>query len=93
MRAEATAAPAFQLTVRLPEPLRQGREETIVINEPVSTLGELVRLLERRIEGFSAANDELFNFALNGELVLHGERLVTLKSGDEVEIVIAFSGG
>jgi sulfur carrier protein ThiS len=37
--------------------------------------------------------DELFNFAINGELVLHGEKDIALKNGDEVEIVIAFAGG
>jgi sulfur carrier protein ThiS len=37
--------------------------------------------------------DELFNFAVNGELVLHGEKDVALKNGDEVEIVVAIAGG
>jgi sulfur carrier protein ThiS len=37
--------------------------------------------------------DELFNFAVNGDLILHGEKNIALSAGDEVEIVVAFSGG
>ena len=33
------------------------------------------------------------NFAVNGELVLHGEKDVVLKDRDEVEIVVAIAGG
>ena len=83
----------FRINVRLPEPLRDGGVEIVAIETPVRRLGELLTILESRLPGFSAANDELFNFAINGELILHGERSVVLRSGDEVEIVIAFAGG
>jgi len=83
----------FRINVRLPEPLRDGGLEIVAIDTPVRALSELLLLLESRLPGFSATNDELFNFAINGELILHGERSVILKSGDEVEIVIAFAGG
>lgn len=81
------------ITVRLAEPFRDGVGEMLTINEPVRNLGELVSILERRVPKFSHSNDELFNFAVNGALVLHDEKGVELKSGDQVELLVAFSGG
>ena len=43
--------------------------------------------------GIEETRDELYNFAINGELIIHGEKKVKLDDGDEVEIVVAFSGG
>jgi len=80
------------ITVRLPEPLRNGHE-TMVVTERVRTLGELISVLERDLPHFADDRDELFNFALNGEMVLHGEARAALADGDEIEIVVAFSGG
>ena len=74
------------ITVRLPEPLRDGRGE--VVTMMASSLGEVIEKLD--IEG---ERDELYNFAVNGELILHGEKNVRLENGDEIEIVVAFSGG
>ncbi|HUJ14228.1 MAG TPA: MoaD/ThiS family protein [Thermoanaerobaculia bacterium] len=74
------------ITVRLPEPLRDGRGE-IVTMDAVS-LDDIIAKL-----GIAEERDELFNFAVNGELILHGEKKVKLDDGDEVEIVVAFSGG
>jgi sulfur carrier protein ThiS len=75
------------ITVRLPEPLRNGRPEVMTMT--AATLGEV--MVKLGLEGDE--RDELFNFAVNGDLVLHDEKNVSLKSGDEIEIVIAFSGG
>ena len=80
------------ITVRLPEPLRNGIE-VMTVTENIRTLGELMTILEQRIPTFADDRDELFNFAVNGELVLHGEKNVALQNGDEVEVVVAFSGG
>ena len=80
------------ITIRLPEPLRNGHE-TITVDDPVATLGDLIAILEQRVPHFADDRDELFNFAVNGELVLHGEKSAKLRPGDEVEIVVAFSGG
>jgi molybdopterin converting factor small subunit len=80
------------ITVRLPEPLRNGAA-TFTVNETVTTLGELMTILEARLPKFAEDRDELFNFAINGELVLHGEKKMALQNGDEVEVVVAFSGG
>jgi sulfur carrier protein ThiS len=53
-----------------------------------ASLGDIIARLD-----LAGDRDELFNFAVNGELVLHGEKDVVLKNGDEVEIVVAFAGG
>jgi sulfur carrier protein ThiS len=74
------------ITVRLPEPLREGRGDVVAMN--AASLGEIIEQLDLETD-----RDELFNFAVNGDLVLHGEKDVALKDGDEVEIVVAFAGG
>lgn len=84
---------SFNLTVRLAEPFRKGVGEFLEVTTPVRNLGELLPILDREVPGFSSGNDELFNFAVNGELILHAERSVKLEDGDEVEILVAFSGG
>ena len=73
------------VTVRLPEPLRNGAS---IVTLDASSIADIVEQLH-----LEADRDELFNFAVNGELILHGEKDVQLKSGDEVEIVVAFAGG
>jgi sulfur carrier protein ThiS len=74
------------ITVRLPEPLREGRGDILTMN--AASLGDIIAKLD-----LADDRDELFNFAVNGDLVLHGEKDVALKDGDEVEIVVAFAGG
>ena len=74
------------ITLRLPEPLRDGRSAVMTMN--ATSLAEIIAKLD-----LGDDRDELFNFAVNGELVLHGEKNVSLKNGDEVEIVVAFAGG
>ena len=74
------------ITVRLPEPLRDGHGAIVTMN--ATSLAQIIDELH-----LADTRDELFNFAVNGELVLHGEKNVQLRSGDEVEIVVAFSGG
>ena len=74
------------ITVRLPEPLRDGRPEVITLS--ATSLEDLIAKL-----GIEEDRDELYNFAINGELIIHGEKSVQLKDDDEVEIVVAFSGG
>jgi sulfur carrier protein ThiS len=74
------------ITVRLPETLRDGRGAVMTMN--AASLDDIITRLELEDE-----RDELYNFAVNGELIVHGEHAVTLQDGDEVEIVVAFSGG
>jgi len=74
------------ITVRLPETLRDGRGSMVTMN--AASLHDIIDRLD-----LDEARDELYNFAVNGELIIHGERAVALKDGDQVEIVVAFSGG
>jgi sulfur carrier protein ThiS len=74
------------ITVRLPEPLRDSRGSVMTMD--AASLGDIIARLD-----LGDDRDELFNFAVNGELVLHGEKDVALKDGDEVEIVVAIAGG
>ena len=74
------------ITVRLPEPLREGRDAVLTMD--ATSLGDIIARLD-----LGEDRDELFNFAVNGELVVHGEKSITLKNGDEVEIVVAIAGG
>ncbi len=74
------------ITVRLPEPLREGRGSVMTMD--ANSLAGIIARLD-----LADDRDELFNFAINGELILHGEKDIALKNGDEVEIVIAFAGG
>ena len=74
------------ITVRLPELLRNGRGEIVMLN--ATSLEDVITKL-----GIGNDRDELYNFAINGELIIHGEKSIQLKDADEVEIVVAFSGG
>lgn len=74
------------ITVRLPETLRDGRGAVLTMS--AASLDDIIDRLELGEE-----RDELYNFAVNGELIVHGEHAITLNDGDEVEIVVAFSGG
>lgn len=67
-------------------------ERVKTITTDAGTLGELIDYLSREIDGFDP-NDELYNFAVNGAMILHGERARTIADGDEVEMLVAFSGG
>ena len=74
------------ITVRLPDALRDGRSAVITMN--AASLDDIIDRLD-----LNEDRDELYNFAVNGELIIHGERAVALNDGDQVEIVVAFSGG
>lgn len=82
------------ITVRLPATLRSGPSDTISVAEPVTTIDELVTVLDRRVPGLREhLDDSVFNFAVNDEMLLHGARTHQLHDGDTVEIVPTISGG
>jgi molybdopterin converting factor small subunit len=82
------------ITVVLPSTLRVGPTDTLSITEPVSTLAELVDVLDKRIPGFrEQLDDSVFNFAVNDEMLLYHVRERALADGDTVEIVPTISGG
>ena len=82
------------ITVRLPATLQVGPSDILKIGEPVSTLDQLVDVLDRLIPGFrEQLDDSVFNFAVNDELLLHHAREHQLADGDTVEIIPTISGG
>lgn len=82
------------ITVRLPSTLRVGPSDILTITEPVSNVGQLVDVLDRRIPGFrEQLDDSVFNFAVNDELLLYHARDRRLADGDTVEIIPTISGG
>jgi molybdopterin converting factor small subunit len=82
------------ITVRLPATLRAGGADTLELDDPITTVGELVDALERRLPGIrDQLEDSVFNFAVNDEMLLHRARERGLKAGDVVEIVPTISGG
>lgn len=82
------------ITVRVPTTLRVDQGDTLVIEEPVADVAELVDALDRRIPGFrDQLSDGVFNFAVNDEVLLYRARERVLKTGDVVEVIPAISGG
>jgi len=83
------------ITVRVPSILREsGVPAEFVIHDTVTTIGELIEVLDRQLPEFTRRlDDALFNFAINDALVVHGARQHPLMNGDVVEIVPTISGG
>ena len=81
------------ITVVLPSTL--GVKDTRVqLHEAVSTIAELVDVIDARIPGFrEQLDDSVFNFAVNDEMLLHHARERTLRDGDVVEVIPTISGG
>ncbi len=82
------------VTVRLPASLRDGPDDTIVIDQQVRTIDDLVVQIDRRLPGFAEqVADASFNFAVNDVVLLHGAARHPLADGDTVEIIPTISGG
>jgi molybdopterin converting factor small subunit len=82
------------ITVRLPSTLKIGASTTLEVQERVSTIAQLIDVLDRRIPGFrEQLDDSVFNFAVNDEMLLHRARERGLNDGDVVEIIPTISGG
>ena len=82
------------ITVRLPSTLKVGASQTLEVQESVSSVAQLVDVIDRRIPGFrELLEDSVFNFAVNDEMLLHHARERALKDGDVVEIIPTISGG
>ena len=82
------------ITVRLPATLRVGGSDTLVFEEPIATIAELIDALDGRVPGFKdQLDDSVFNFAVNDQMLLHHARERTLADGDIIEIIPTISGG
>ena len=78
----------------LPSTLKVGASQTLEVQESVSSVAQLVDVIDRRIPGFrELLDDSVFNFAVNDEMLLHHARERALKDGDVVEIIPTISGG
>jgi molybdopterin converting factor small subunit len=82
------------ITVRLPSTLKVSASDVLEVHEPVTTIAELVEMIDRRIPGFrDQLDDSVFNFAVNDEMLLYHAREHALRPGDVVEIIPTISGG
>ncbi len=80
--------------MELPESLPGAPESAVVIDEPVRNLVELRTALRRRLpETEEHLDEQLFNLAVNDEMVLSGEDRVALRDGDRVTVVPIIAGG
>lgn len=68
--------------------------ESLVVREPVATVGQLLAALERLAPGLATVlDDPLYNIAVNDELLLHGVDRRAVADGDIVEIIPTMAGG
>jgi molybdopterin converting factor small subunit len=82
------------IIVRLPSTLKVSASDVLEVHEPVTTIAELVEMIDRRIPGFrDQLDDSVFNFAVNDEMLLHRAQEHALRPGDVVEIIPTISGG
>lgn len=90
----AQTTTGFAVRVELPQALPGAPEKAIVIDEPVANVVELRHALLRRLpEAQEALNDHSWNIAVNGHMLLSGEREAALHSGDRVAFVPIIAGG
>ena len=67
---------------------------SLIVREPVLTLGQLVETLGRLVPGLAETlEDPLYNFAVNDELLLHNVDARPIRDGDVIEIVPSMAGG
>jgi aldehyde:ferredoxin oxidoreductase len=90
----ARVATGFAVEVELPQPLPGAPDRRVVIDEPVDNVVALREALRRRLpEAREALDDTSWNVAVNGRLVLSGERDTPLADGDRVTLVPIIAGG
>ena len=84
----------FAVRVELPRQLPGAPEKAIVIDEAVTDVSALRRALLRKLpEAAAELNDSSWNIAVNGDMVLSGERTTHIASGDRVALVPIIAGG
>jgi aldehyde:ferredoxin oxidoreductase len=84
----------FSVRVELPGDVPGAPEHAMVIDEPVANVIELRDALRKRLpEATAALGDRNLNVAVNGEMVLSGEKNTALRSGDRVTVFPMIAGG
>ncbi|MBL8491254.1 MAG: MoaD/ThiS family protein [Rhodocyclaceae bacterium] len=90
----ARAITGFALRVELPADLPGAPEHEIVVDQPVANVVELREFLRRRLpEAAEKLADRNLNVAVNGEMLLSGEKDARLKDGDRVTVFPMIAGG
>ena len=84
----------FAVEVDLPSDLPGAPEHALIIDEPVNNVVELRDALRRRLpEAADKLDDRSLSIAVNGEVVISGEKETALKNGDQVTLVPMIAGG
>ena len=82
------------ITVNFPAVLHPVAGASIVVRDPVATVGQLMQALERLAPGLGKElDDPLYNIAVNDEILLHAVESREVRDGDVVEIVPSMAGG
>lgn len=90
----AEVVTGFAVQVELPEPLPGLPEKRVVVDTPVENVAQLREVLSRRYpEAREELADASWNVAVNGALLLSGERSTALHHGDRVTMVPIIAGG
>ncbi|MCF8199459.1 MAG: MoaD/ThiS family protein [Sulfuritalea sp.] len=84
----------FSVRVELPKQLPGAPESYVVIDELVNDVTQLRQALLRKLpEAAEDLNDSSWNIAINGDMVLSGEKAARISSGDRVALVPIIAGG
>jgi molybdopterin converting factor small subunit len=82
------------ITVNFPAALHPVAGQSIVVNESVATVGQLLQALERLKPGlYKELDDPLYNIAVNDEILLHAVDAREVRDGDIIEIIPSMAGG
>jgi aldehyde:ferredoxin oxidoreductase len=90
----AKTATGFAVRVDLPPDLPGAPDHAIVIDEPVATASQLRAAVMRWLpEAAEQLADRNLNVAVNGDMVLSGEKDAPIRNGDRVALVTMIAGG
>jgi len=84
----------FSVRVQVSNAMPGAPEHEFVVDEPVSNVIELRAAMKRRYpEATEFLADRNLSVAVNGEMPLHGEKTIPVRSGDKVTLMTMISGG
>ncbi len=94
-RAELTRrALGFAVEVILPPSLAPPYERGLVLTDPVSTVGQLLRALGRQVQELADEPDQgAFAVVVNSKLIVKSRAATPISNGDRVELTPALGGG
>jgi aldehyde:ferredoxin oxidoreductase len=84
----------FAVSVHVPNDMPGAPEHDVVVDEPVSNVIELREAIKRRYpEASEFLADRNLSVAVNGEMVLSGEKSFAVRHGDRAVLITMISGG